>query len=80
LTRFQAWAAAAALPRWEKDIVTFKKFNKIRNRLFHSGKPGNDYQLRIDLKTLDELEDLTERYVSLALFDDVAVYKHPLRK
>jgi hypothetical protein len=80
LTRFQIWAETADQPGWKKDIGTFKKFNRIRNQLFHTGTPAADHKIKIVLKQLEELEDVAERYVSLALFKDMTVYKHPLRE
>lgn len=80
VTRFQTWAEKAAQPSWKKDIDTFKKFNRIRNQLFHSGDPGADHKVKVVLKQLEELEEVAERYVSLALFNDPSIYKPPDRK
>ena len=69
-----------SLPDWEDDVTTFKRFNKLRNLLFHIGKPGMEYHVEKELEDMSVLEDLSERYVSLALFGDSNVYKSSYRR
>ena len=72
---FERWAKRSALATWENDVKTFKRFNRLRNIVFHTGKPGMEHQVEKELKDISALEDLAERYVSLALFGDANVYK-----
>jgi hypothetical protein len=75
VSRFEFWASKKKLTGWKNDIITFKRFNRMRNLLFHRGQPGVEYQVDIELKDIQALEDIAERYVSLALFGDANVYK-----
>ena len=47
IDRFDIFAKQAKMPGWMNDIEAFKKFNRIRNGLIHSGDPkvGYTYQL-----------------------------------
>jgi hypothetical protein len=73
--RFENWASMAILPAWENDIVAFNKFSGMRNSLLHRGEPDVKFQVDILPNDVRTLEDITERYVSLALFGDANVYK-----
>jgi hypothetical protein len=75
--RFEQLARAAQLPSCEADIVAFRRFNDIRNKLLHEGR--KDVRLVLGSKGSASdpeqgLEDLVERYVSWALFQDTSVY------
>ena len=77
--RFEKWAAAKALPGWEKDIEAFKRFQRMRNLLVHAGKSDMAFRVTVEANDVRTLEDITERYVSLALFGDANVYQSPKR-
>lgn len=81
-SRFEAFAKDVKLPGWEQDLVAFKRFNKIRNGLFHRGdrevqlifrptasQEGVDFEVESR-----HLEDLVERYVCFRLMGDARVY------
>lgn len=68
--RFKNWASNIALPEWEKDVIDFKKFYYMRNVLVHAGKSDFNSQITIAYKHIQSLEDIVERYVSVALFGD----------
>lgn len=72
-SRFESLAESKKIEGWEADIEAFKKFNRTRNLLLHSGKKEILSHLNIDEETRT-LEDLVERYVSLAVFGDANVY------
>ena len=73
--RFEKWASIAELPGWESDILAFKRFSRMRNFLLHAGEEIFELKINITPNDVRTLEDLTERYVSLALFGDAKVYK-----
>jgi hypothetical protein len=73
--RFENLAREAQLPGWESDVEAFKRFNFIRNRLFHRGELNVRLQVSIGETEVRSLEDLVERYVNFALFSDNAVYQ-----
>ena len=73
--RFENWASSAILPGWENDIVAFNKFSGMSNSLLHRGEPDVKFEVDILPDDVRTLEDITERYVSLALFGDANVYK-----
>jgi hypothetical protein len=75
VSRFEKWAAQAALPGWAEDITAFKEFQKMRNLLVHAGQKGIEYRVTVGAKEVRTLEDIAERYVSLALFGDADVYQ-----
>lgn len=80
--RFEKLANEAKLQGWESDIEAFRRFNSIRNDLVHRGKRQVKLHLPEDVLQKGDvaaLEDLTERYVSFALFGDAAVYQSPWR-
>ncbi len=64
---------------WENDIIAFRKFNRIRNSLVHQGNSNLDLQVPVSEDEVRQLEDLAERYVSLALFGDGRVYTSQYR-
>ena len=75
VSRFEVWATQAALPGWTQDIAAFKQFQKMRNLLVHAGRKGFESRITVGEKDVRTLEDITERYVSLALFGDANVYQ-----
>jgi len=75
ISRFETWAAQAALPGWAQDVAAFKQFQKMRNSLVHAGRKGFEPRVTVGKKDVRTLEDITERYVSLALFGDANVYQ-----
>lgn len=80
--RFEDFARRAAIPGWELDVQAFRKFNRMRNLLLHAG----DKKVRSHINFEDNsrtLEDLVERYVSVALLGTPDVYQtrhRPKRK
>lgn len=75
--RFRVLAEEAKLPGWERDIVAFAKFYKIRNDLVHSGDPNVRLAHEIDKDDVTHLEDMVERYLSYKFFGDALVYPNP---
>jgi predicted fused transcriptional regulator/phosphomethylpyrimidine kinase len=75
ISRFETWAAQAALPGWAQDVAAFKQFQKMRNSLVHAGRKGFEPRVTVGKKDVRTLEDITERYVSLALFGDANIYQ-----
>ena len=81
--RFANWANKAALPGWKNDVAAFRRFYKMRNSLVHRGQPGVEFRVTVEPGDVRTLEDIAERYVSLALFGDATVYqskKRPSRR
>lgn len=77
VSRFEGMAKKARIVGWESDVIAFKRFNSIRNKLLHKGE--QEVQLVIPMddeleETNRQLEDIAERYVSWALFKDGVVY------
>jgi hypothetical protein len=71
--RFEDLARRAMLPGWEVDVQAFKKFNRMRNLLLHSG--NRSISIHLDLqKNTRTLEDLIERYVAFVLLGSTDVY------
>ena len=77
--RFGNWAAKAALPGWKNDVTAFRKFSKMRNSLLHAGQPDVEFRITVEPDDVRTLEDIAERYVSLALFGDANVYQSKKR-
>lgn len=77
--RFTNWARTAALPGWESDIAAFRRFYQMRNHLVHRGKSDVELRVMLEPKDVRTLEDITERYISLALFGDADVYPSATR-
>jgi len=77
-SRFESLAEKHRIAGWELDVTAFRRFNRIRNLLLHSGRePASSHlDLGEDTRTL---EDLVERYVSLSLFGDPHVYTNQWR-
>jgi hypothetical protein len=71
--RFEKFAREAAIPGWEADVKAFKKFNRMRNVLLHSGSRHVRSHVHFE-ETTRTLEDLVERYVSVALLRTSDVY------
>ncbi|MBE7434846.1 MAG: hypothetical protein HS100_13095 [Anaerolineales bacterium] len=84
VSRFEELANKAKLEGFENHIVAFKRFNRIRNKLFHHGDPKVKLEVPISGESLEQetqqLEDLVERYVSWSLFRDQVVYPSRWRK
>jgi|GEM_PF-1924283 len=77
-SRFEEMAGEAQIDGWETDVVAFRRFNSIRNKLLHRGE--QQVQLVISLgeelqEETRELEDIAERYISWSLFRDGLVYQ-----
>lgn len=72
--RFEEFARSAAIPGWELDVKAFKKYNRMRNLLLHAGNKHVRSHIDFDENTRT-LEDLVERYVSIALLGNAEVYK-----
>lgn len=79
--RFEEFAKKSAIPGWETDVEVFKKYNRMRNLLVHAGRRDISTHINIQEETRT-LEDLIERYLSVALFGNHDVYQsrwRPLR-
>jgi len=77
--RFELLAQDAKMPGWENDVSAFRMFNRVRNTLVHQGDSNLDLQVSVSEDEIRQLEDLTERYVSFALFGDGKVYTSQYR-
>lgn len=79
--RFEKLASDAKLDGWEQDIIAVTKFNKMRNALLHQGESRVALMIAISdgPKPAAQLEDIVERYLSLRIFGDGAVYKSTYR-
>lgn len=73
-SRFEEFARHAAIPGWELDVKAFKKYNRMRNLLLHTGNKNVCNHINIEENTRT-LEDLVERYVSIALLNSPDVYQ-----
>lgn len=72
-SQFEELAQKHSLPGWEIDVEAFKKFNRMRNLLLHTG--NRRLSTHIDFtKHTRTLEDLVERYVSLEIVGNPNVY------
>jgi len=65
--RFDTLAKTTNPGHWEVDSSNFQLFNRIRNEILHSGKPGATHQVNLRLKDIEKLELLTVRYVKQVL-------------
>jgi hypothetical protein len=72
--RFEEFAHRAAISDWELDVKAFKKFNRMRNLLLHAGDKRVRGHINFEENTRT-LEDLVERYVSVALLGSPDVYQ-----
>jgi hypothetical protein len=72
--RFEQLAKDAKIDGWEADVVAFKRFNSMRNKLLHRGDPNVRLATPISDEEIRHLEDIAERYISWALFGDGVVY------
>jgi hypothetical protein len=73
-SRFEEFAQSTSIPGWELDVEAFKKYNRMRNLLLHAG--NKNIANRINLKkNTRTLEDLVERYVSVAILGSAEVYR-----
>lgn len=80
--RFEHLAKEAQIVGWESDIVAFKRFNSIRNRILHHGDKNIEMIVPIEKEIEDEtrqLEDLAERYISWVLFRSGKPYQSKYR-
>jgi len=73
-SRFEDFARRAAIPDWELDVQAFKKFNRMRNLLLHAGDKRVRGHINFE-ENSRTLEDLVERYVSVALLGTSDVYQ-----
>jgi len=73
-SRFEEFARRAAIPGWELDVEAFKKYNRMRNLLLHAGNRNVRSHINFEENTRT-LEDLVERYVSIALLGSPDVYQ-----
>jgi len=72
--RFEGFASRTAMPGWELDVKAFKKFNRMRNLLLHAGDKNVRSHIDFEENTRS-LENLVERYVSMALLGTPDVYQ-----
>ena len=73
-SRFEEFARKTAIPGWELDVKAFKKYNRMRNLLLHAGEKNVRSHINFAENTRT-LEDLVERYVSVALLGSPDVYQ-----
>lgn len=71
--RFEEFARKSAIPGWEADVSAFKKYNRMRNLLVHAGRKDLRTHINIQEETRT-LEDLVERYLSVAFLGGHEVY------
>lgn len=76
--RFEMFARENSIPGWELDVKAFRKFNRMRNLLLHTGNKNLSSHINFE-DNLRTLEDLVERYVSLALLGTANVYSSKWR-
>jgi hypothetical protein len=76
--RFEDYARQAAIPGWELDVKAFKNFNRMRNLLLHAGNKDVRSHIYFEQNTRT-LEDLVERYVSIALLGTPDVFQSKWR-
>ncbi|MBM4137726.1 MAG: hypothetical protein FJ241_12990 [Nitrospira sp.] len=74
-SRFYEMAKESQIEGWEADVVAFKRFNSIRNKLLHQGKRKVQLTISVGEQETRQLEDIAERYVSWTLFRDGVVYQ-----
>jgi hypothetical protein len=74
-SRFENWAGRAALPGWREDVAAFRKFQRMRNSLVHAGEKPLKSRIAVGENDVRTLEDIAERYISLALFGDANIYE-----
>lgn len=67
--RFAVRARQLSPATADVDIAAFRKFNKMRNQLVHSGNASVRMQASIGPTDVVHLQDLAERYVFASLFD-----------
>lgn len=83
LSRFEQMARDAKIDGWEADVIAFQRFNTVRNSLLHRGEDEIQLATTVNYQNIQDetrqLEDLTERYVSWALFRDTHVYQSQWR-
>ena len=72
-------AGKAGFADWEADVSAFRKFNRIRNDLLHRGEDRIELQVDVGEETR-QLEDLLERYICFALFQNMDVYQSSWRR
>jgi hypothetical protein len=78
-SRFEMWAAKGGLRGWESDVAAFRRFNRMRNALLHEGEADIKEKVEVGAVDVRTLEDIVERYVSVALFGDANVYQSAKR-
>lgn len=76
--RFEEFARKSAIPGWETDVAVFKKYNRMRNLLVHAGRKDIQSHINIEEETRT-LEDLVERYLSVAFLGSHDVYPSRFR-
>ncbi|MBS0153490.1 MAG: hypothetical protein JSS38_02760 [Nitrospira sp.] len=77
-SRFEDFARRKAISGWELDVQAFKKFNRMRNLLLHAGRKKVCSHIDFEGNSRT-LEDLVERYVSIALLGSLDVYQSTWR-
>jgi len=77
-SRFETMARHVNFDDWKEDVRAFKVFNRMRNGLVHCGDQSVRFHTtasEVDKNKVQQLQDLTERYVNWALFKDHEIYK-----
>lgn len=78
--RFEEYAKEAQLEDWERDVIAFSKYNKIRNDIVHRGATDIQFSQMTADTSLPSLENLSEKYLSHALFGDSILYLSRVRR
>ncbi len=80
--RFECLAENAQIDGWKADILAFRRFNSIRNKILHHGDMSIEMIVPVGKEMEKEsrsLEDLAERYVLWVLFRSREPYKNRYR-
>ena len=75
LARFTALAALFALDGWEQDVESLGVLNTRRNAMVHRGARQVTTHVAVSDEEVRTLEDIVERYISLACYGDANVYR-----
>ncbi len=69
--RFETLAKQAGLQDWENDVKAFKKFNQMRNRLYHGGSDEIRMAIKIAENQIVKLEDIVLKYLKYWILSEL---------
>lgn len=78
--QFAELANQANFENRENDIEAFRKFNQVRNDLFHGGKANSLLTVTLKDNTNVDFEHLVERYLNWTIFKDDRYYQTRFRR